>query len=197
MMRPDPPESDADLVARANAGDAAAFEVLYLRYRDWVTNLACRFTRGDRELALDVMQDTFMHLLRRFPGFTLTAQLKTYLYPVVRHTALALARKQRRASPPPLREGARGWVERTAVEGVWSHETVNREHDDLANLQSALGSLDAGQREVLLLRFADDLSLQEIALAMGIPLGTVKSRLHNALATLRQNARLRSFFEEP
>ncbi len=56
--------TDADLVARANASDANAFEALYLRYRDWVTNLASRFTRGDRELALDVMQDTFMHLYR-------------------------------------------------------------------------------------------------------------------------------------
>ena len=51
------------------------------------------------------------------------------------------------------------------------------------------------QREVLLLRFVDGLSLAEIAEAMDIPLGTVKSRLHNALQTLRQDERTRNFFE--
>jgi RNA polymerase sigma-70 factor (ECF subfamily) len=183
MTRPDPPETDADLVARANAGDAAAFEALYLRYRDWVTHLACRFTRGDRELALDVMQETFMHLLRRFPGFTLTAQLKTYLYPVVRHTALAMARKQRTTHS-----------ETAMVARAFNPPAVP---SDLAALGAAVESLASGQREVVILRFADDLSLQEIALAMEIPLGTVKSRLHNALATLRQNARLRDFFDQP
>ncbi len=50
-------------------------------------------------------------------------------------------------------------------------------------------------REVVLMRFVDDLSLQEIAAALAIPTGTVKSRLHNALATLRDDPRTRRYFE--
>jgi RNA polymerase sigma-70 factor (ECF subfamily) len=54
--------------------------------------------------------------------------------------------------------------------------------------------LSAGQREVLLARFVDEMSLEEIAAALEIPLGTVKSRIHNALATLRDDPRTRNYF---
>jgi RNA polymerase sigma-70 factor (ECF subfamily) len=50
------------------------------------------------------------------------------------------------------------------------------------------------QREVLLMRFVDDMSLQEIAVALNIPLGTVKSRLHNSLNTLRKDCRTQDYF---
>jgi hypothetical protein len=55
--------SDLDLVAAVSGGDVGAFEALYYRHRDWVVNLAFRFT-GDRDLALDVLQETFLlHLI--------------------------------------------------------------------------------------------------------------------------------------
>jgi RNA polymerase sigma-70 factor (ECF subfamily) len=74
--------TDLELIAAANAGDAEAFERLYFRYRDWVVNLAFRFT-ADREMALDILQETFLYLLKKFPGFVLTCQMKSFLYPVV------------------------------------------------------------------------------------------------------------------
>jgi RNA polymerase sigma-70 factor (ECF subfamily) len=70
--------SDQELVALVNRGDANAFEMLYQRYRDWVVNLAHRFT-GSEDLALDVLQETFLYFLRKFPGFELRANLKTFL----------------------------------------------------------------------------------------------------------------------
>ena len=84
--------SDVELVAAINTSDAAAFEVLYFRHRDWVTGLAFRFT-GDNDASLDVMQETFLYFLRKFPGFRLTANLKTFLYPAVRHLAIAARQK--------------------------------------------------------------------------------------------------------
>ena len=65
----------------------------------------------------------------------------------------------------------------------------------LGELMTVLAGLSEEQREVLLLRFADGLSLAEIAEAMKIPLGTVKSRLHNALGSLRNDPRTRNFFD--
>ena len=62
-------------------------------------------------------------------------------------------------------------------------------------LAIVLASLSTEQREVLQLRFVDGLSLAEIADAMEIPLGTVKSRLHNALTSLRKDPRTKNFFE--
>ena len=172
------PRDDAELVAAINAGDVEAFEALYFRHRDWVYGLAVRFT-GDDELALDALQETFAYLLRKAPDLKLTARLRTFLYPAVKHIALALRRKSLRfasdeqalselAAPPPAA--------------------------DHAGLEAALATLPAAQREVLVMRFIDDLALEEIARALEIPLGTVKSRLHNALRTLRQDPRTASYF---
>src|SRR3989304_755051 len=94
VQSPDQPDSTSDqqLIAAINAGDAAAFETLYLRHRDWVVNLAHRFTDSE-DLALDVMQETFLYFLKKFPGFRLTANLKTFLYPAVKNLSIAARRK--------------------------------------------------------------------------------------------------------
>ena len=176
------PRSDQELVAAANMGDAAAFEVLYRRHCDWVMNLAFRFI-GDRDLALDVLQETFLYFLKKFPGFELTCQLRSFLYPAVRNLSIAARRQSGRhqslddqleeiAEQPPAATGA-------AARG---------------QLAAALASLSSEHREVLLLRFVDGLSLNEIAEAMEIPLGTVKSRLHNALGILRRDERTKTLF---
>src|SRR4051812_44311954 len=96
---PDDPRSDLDLVAALNAGDASAFDALYYRYRDRVTRLALRFTNHDAD-ALDVTQETFTYLYRKFPGFRLTASMTTFLFPVVRNLSLAARRKRNRATTP-------------------------------------------------------------------------------------------------
>ena len=178
------PRSDLELVAAINDGDARAFDALYLRYRDWVVGLAFRLT-GDRDLALDVMQETFIYLLRKFPGFSLTAQLKTFLYPVVRHLAIAAAQKSRRFNPKSDGDQA---LEELAIAAA--ERPIGGESD----LATVLARLPVGQREVLMLRFVDDLSLQEIATALGVPLGTVKSRLHLGLATLREDPATKKYF---
>lgn len=175
--------SDVELVAAINSGDADAFETLYSRHRDWVAALAYRFT-GDSDASLDVLQETFLYFLRKFPGFKLTANLKTFLYPAVRHLSLAARSKAAR-------------YQATAAElDLLEHAPApSATGSDVADLQIVLTALPEEQREVLLLRFVDGLSLAEVAQAMHIPLGTVKSRLHNALQTLRHDERTRIFFE--
>jgi hypothetical protein len=72
--------SDGELIDSANAGDISSLETLYFRYRDWVVNLAFHFI-ADRELALDVLQDTVLYFSKKFLGFQLTCQMKSFLYP--------------------------------------------------------------------------------------------------------------------
>jgi RNA polymerase sigma-70 factor (ECF subfamily) len=175
--------TDLQLIAAINGGDDRAFEALYFRYRDWVASLAHRFT-GDENLALDVLQETFLYLLRKFPGFVLTAQLKTFLYPAVKNLSIAARRKTERHQSTE--------VELAVLENEPSAEAATV---GAKEVEAVLANLSAEQREVLLLRFVDGLSLNEIAEAMEIPLGTVKSRLHNALATLRDDPRTKSFFD--
>ena len=186
-MGPADRRSDEELVAVCNAGDAheaaRAFEALYRRHRDFVLRVARRFTR-DRELALDALQETFAYLLNKFPpagqGLTLTARLPTLLYPAAKNAAITAVRKARRAA------GA-GDAE---LDELPAHTTPDAEPID-----AALTSLSPERREVLTLRFVDDLSLAEIAAALDVPLGTVKSRLHLALKELREDSRIKDLFD--
>ena len=159
--------TDLELIAACRRGEVDAFEVLYRRHRDWVASLAMRFC-GHHDDALDVLQETFAYLLRRLPDLKLRGKLTTFLYPVVKHLALD-RRKQ-----------------------SWRHATLEDEHEpavfaglpaDVRDWFVGLGSL---QQEILGLRFADGFELAEIAETLGVPLGTVKSRLHNALKQLRK-----------
>ena len=173
------PRSDEQLVAAINSGDAAAFDALYFRYRDWVVRLAWRFT-GNEADALDVLQETFAYLHRKLPTLQLTARMTTFLYPAVRNLSIAARRKRGRfAGEETMEEMAAP----SAAAGA-------------GELAAVLGSLPEGQRQVLLMRFVDDMSLEDIAAALGIPLGTVKSRIHNAIQTLRQDPRARDYFQE-
>lgn len=174
--------TDLELIAAIDRGDSAAFEVLYYRYRDWVASLARRFT-GDDDAALDVLQETFLYLLRKFPGFRLTASLKTFLYPAVRNLSIAAKRKAQRYQ-------ANGPDERHLQQAAAPEPS----HAGAQELAAVLSHLPEEQSELLLLRFVDGLALSEIAAALGIPLGTVKSRLHNALRNLRDDERTREFF---
>ncbi|MBL7187440.1 MAG: RNA polymerase sigma factor [Phycisphaerae bacterium] len=174
-------ESDQELIELANRGDFEAFGILYHRYRDWVYRLAWRFT-GNRQDALDVLQETFAYLLGKFPGFELTAAMTTFLYPVVKHLSLALRRKNRRFVSDD-----------EALSKLTAPVSQDTERSR-CELAGVLAALPEAQREILLMRFVDGMSLQEIAETLNIPLGTVKSRLHHALRALRDDRRTRDYF---
>lgn len=179
----DDSRSDQALVADLNDGDTSAFDALYYRYRDWVYRLACR-TTGNPEDALDVLQETFGYLFGKFPGFVLTARLTTFLYPAVKNLAIAHRRKRERATGQELPDGLAG--------KAGEPDQLERSRAELAAVLSGIAD---GQREVLLMRFVDDMSLAEIGSALGIPEGTVKSRLHNAIAVLREDPRVINYFQ--
>jgi RNA polymerase sigma-70 factor (ECF subfamily) len=177
-------KSDQELIELANKGDPDAFEELYHRYRDWVHRLAWRLT-GDQQDALDVLQETFIYLLGKFPGFELTAAMTTFLYPAVKHISAAIRNKRRR------------FVSDDELFGeVTAPETQGQTDHARSELAAALAVLSNEAREILLMRFVDEMNLQEIAVALDVPLGTVKSRLHRALRTLRGDRRTRDYFLE-
>jgi RNA polymerase sigma-70 factor (ECF subfamily) len=186
-MGPPDRRSDEELVAVCNVGNALeaarAFEALYRRHRDFVLRVARRITR-DRELALDALQETFTYLLNKFPpagdGLRLTARLPTLLYPAAKNAAITAVRKARRFA------GSGDEV----LDALPADPPGDGEPID-----TALAALSPERREVLTLRFVDDLSLAEIAVALDVPLGTVKSRLHLALKELREDSRIKDLFE--
>lgn len=177
MGGPEPREpGDADLLARVARGDEAAFAELYRRHGEWVHRLARRFV--DAEQARDVTQEAFLHLVEAAGRLRLSGRLTTYLYPVVKNLCLAVKRRDRRLriGEPPA----------DAALSISAPDPGGN-----AALLDALSRLPDGQREVLLMRVVDGMAVEEVAAALGLPAGTVKSRLHAALAALREDPRLR------
>lgn len=178
--------SDEELVRACNTGDAVeaarAFEALYRRHKDYVIRVAMRFLR-DRDTALDVLQETFRYLLGKFPpsgeGLVLGAQLTTLLYPVAKNSALTLLRKSERFP---------------SAGDMDPDEIPQPAAAEAADVACLLRGLSHERREVILMRFVDGMSLQEIAAALEIPLGTVKSRLHLAVKQLRESPCIKDLY---
>ncbi len=175
-------KTDRQLVDEINRRDPDAFETLYRRYRDWVLALARRFT-GNGEQALDVLQETFLYLLGKFPGFVLTSSMKTFLYPAVRHISITIARQSRKTVS-----------DEAAVNELPALDCPRSETQ--AELAIVLAQLAGQQRQIVLMRFLDDMSLAEISQALDIPLSTVKSRLYRTLDILRNDPATQEYFLE-
>lgn len=170
---------DRELIEAARGGDEEAFERLYLRYREYVLIIASRYG-VTAAAALDVLQETFFYFFRKLPEFELRARFSTFLYPVVKN--LSLKKKAEASRVVGYENGGIDIGSLPSREGT---------EDPGARLLELVVSLPEEQKETLLLRFADGMTLGEIAAALDIPLGTVKSRLHNALAALRRREETR------
>ena len=177
--------ADAVLVKMAAGGDAGAFAAIYARHKEYAMRLAMRFTR-DHETAADVVQETFIYLVRKMPTLELTAKMTTYLYPIVKNIALTVKRKDR----------ARLRLVREDGSDVDVRSPQPAEARNAESLASLVAILPEHQQEVLLMRFVDDMSMEQIATALSIPAGTVKSRLHLAIKILREDPRTRGYFDE-
>lgn len=160
---------DIELVARANRGDASACEELYQHYRSFVFRLALR-RLGNTDDALDVTHDTFVRLFTRFPGFELSVAMTSFLRSHVE--PLCLDYQARRVST-------------IHVDPLEVAESVAAESDSDRREMSLLAPLPADERELLTLRFVEDLSLPQLSQTLAVPIGTIKSRLHRAIARLR------------
>lgn len=184
MTAPQPsgdPADDQELIVGINAGDEQAFVRLYHRHREWVFRMASRIS-GSQHLAEDVVQEVFRYFLGKFPGFELRCELRTFLYPAIRNLALSSLRGSRRFVGGDSGAAVIDRLTAPADEPSGNHD-----------LHQIIASLSPDHREILLLRFVDGMTLPEIATLTGIPLGTAKSRLHHALATLRSDPKIKIF----
>jgi RNA polymerase sigma-70 factor, ECF subfamily len=180
--------SDTELVRRVKDGDRAAYAVLVRRYQDRVFGLCCRWM-GDPRVAEEVAQDVFLALYRSIQGFRGDAQLSTWIYRVVvnhcKNRRLYRMRRQEDRHEPleGSWEDDDGRERQIASDGPGTESGVHRsEAEDLVH--EALDRMDEEQRQIIMLRDVEDLSYEEIADLLGLPRGTVKSRLHRARAEL-------------
>ena len=163
------------LILRCKRGDERAFtELIHL----WDKRLFFYIRRlvATEEDAWDVLQQTWLNVFQGIKSLKQSGSLPTWLYKIARHVAISQWRGH-------YREQSHVAEKVLQVEAV--HEDENQAFDDAEQVAAALGRISLDHREVLTLFFLDDLSLDGIAEVLGIPLGTVKSRLNYAKRALR------------
>ena len=178
-----PPPPDQALLDALAAGQVSAFDHLYARTGTFVYRVALRVSGNDSDAA-DVTQEACLHVLQKAGSLQLTGRLSTYLYPVVTRLARRAREKAGRFhSDEDAFEGALAGLAAARM-----RNTPPGEVERLADLESALLALPAPQREAVVLRHLEGLTVGETAMALNIPEGTVRSRVHGAIHTLRETA---------
>lgn len=173
-----PASDDQPLVDALAAGAPEAFDAVYDLAGAFVYRVALRVS-GQAADAADVTQETFLHLFEAAPRLRLTCRLTSYLYPVA--TRLAQRARERSGRITSDEDALRAALAALAAP-VAAGPGVEAE----ASLEEALRALPPEQRETVLLRTSDGLSVKDTADALDVPEGTVKSRLHAGLEALRK-----------
>ena len=143
------------------------------------------FLTGKREVAEDLFQETWMRVLLRGAQYNGKARFDTWLFTIARNLVIDLSRKRQMASLDEMSEA--GEDERpfeVAIDGPSPFEQF-ASREDRAEVAEVLLKLEPNYREVLMLRFHEEMSLEEIASVTRAPLSTVKSRLYRGLAALK------------
>jgi RNA polymerase sigma-70 factor, ECF subfamily len=161
-------EDDNALVARCLEGESSAFEPIVERYQRPLFNLALRMT-GRHDEALDATQNAFVSAYTHLGTFDPKQRFFSWIYRILKNECLNVLRKRREMGPLPVETPSPGG----AADGLDRHERQ-------AAIKAALLELTVEYREVILLRHFTELSYEEIASTLGIPMKTVKSRLYSA-----------------
>ena len=162
-------------VLQAQQGDHEAFQSLVNQYDRRLLYYVMRFTNR-QEQALDVLQEVWVTIFRRLRKLRSPAAFRVWLYQIAHDKVVSRIRQS-------VREEA--IHERLLDERVTNADDADPISDNAERVHRALGKLSAEHREVLVLRFLEDLSLEEIAQLLRCSLGTVKSRLHYAKAAIK------------
>ncbi|MCX7624987.1 MAG: sigma-70 family RNA polymerase sigma factor [Candidatus Sumerlaeaceae bacterium] len=182
--------SEADLVARCKAGDKMAFDELISTHQERVFNVAYRLM-GNYDEALDLTQEVFLNCFRKIANFKGDSALSTWLYRITVNTAKNRWKYQQSRGvnrtdsldSPPEGVDAKALTDFPSPAPGPSEVASGRE--TLGQFEQCLQKLAPEYREVIVLRYIEELPYEEIAEILRISLGTVKSRIHRARAELR------------
>jgi RNA polymerase sigma-70 factor (ECF subfamily) len=143
------------------------------------------FLTGNRYLAEDIFQETWIRVLERGRQYNGKSKFDTWLFAIARHLVIDWSRKKTTTSLEALQEQYGNEHSFDMPSSGPSPFDAVTSSESRASVQAALGRLDSMHREVLVLRFHEELSLEEIATVTNAPLSTVKSRLYRGLAALK------------
>ncbi len=190
--------TEQELVQAARSGDQSAFAQLVRDHQAMVYSLAYRMT-GNSEDAADAAQDAFLNAWRALPGFQGHSSFSTWLYRLTSNACIDLLRRERRHSALSMTLDAPDGEDRQAevADERWSPEGELDRRETHRAIQMGLASLSPEHRQVLVLRELEGLSYRDIAQALDLEEGTVKSRIARARLALREFlVKSGNFFEE-
>lgn len=177
-------QADSDLISRAAAGDAAAFQLLVEQHRSMVYRVAYQFA-GNHHDAEDIAQEVFIKVYRSLDRFRRDAQLSSWMYRIVMNACIDHRRRHSPAGAAPFGEEAEHKMLNTPEETPGPEDRAYA--GELGQvLEEEIGKLPKGQRIVFVMRHHQGLKLSEIAVSLGLAEGTVKRQLHAAVHRLRQ-----------
>ena len=159
---------------RVKAGDRTAFEELFHLYQKPLANYLFRLT-GNRARAEDLIQDAFLRLWKAAPTYEPTAKVSTYVFRIAHNLFLNEAARRREKALESMDAETRSDPA----------SDLNRRELQSA-VQKAVEELPEGEREVLLLSEYNGFKYAEISEILGIPVGTVKSRMFSAVQRLKE-----------
>src|SRR5262245_11713976 len=173
----DRPSADDELLAiRCQLGEPAAFDDLIARWHGPLWGFVRRLA-GDDEAARDIVQDIWLRVIRGIPRLRDGAKLRAWLFGIARRTLMDRFRDRYAEAPATAVDVNEIPAESSPIDDI----------EDLDELDRALERLPFVERETVTLFYLQELSLNDIADALGIPVGTVKSRLFRARRILRQD----------
>jgi RNA polymerase sigma-70 factor (ECF subfamily) len=184
--------SDEDLFGRACGGDEAAFTALVKRYERELYGYLRRYL-GDASFADDVFQNTFLQMYLKRDAYEAGRPVRPWLYTIATNQAIDFMRRRGRRSAVSLEhqtgEDSEGEVHRLLdlleARGTTAFEAASLE-ETRKLVRKAVDQLPEFLRQVVLLAYFQGLPYRDVAQALGIPVGTVKSRLHAAIQRLHE-----------
>ena len=182
-MHSDLPGIEKTALAGLKRGDSGALEAVMAEYHHRLYRFLVRLTQ-DPAAAEDLFQQTWLRVIEKIGRYDSRRHFTPWLFSVARNLAIDYLRKRRESSLDVKEETGASPIDRLAAGGSDPLEQL-LEFERGAMLASAIAKLPVIHREVLTLRFEEDMKLDQIAEVAGIPLSTVKSRLLRAMEGLR------------
>lgn len=186
LKKADSSPTDEELIARFQQGDNYAFDLLVKRYKDPLLNFVYRFV-GEREEAEDIVQETFLRLFKNKHYYREIAKFSTWIYTIAGNLAKTELRRRKRRKLLSISHFMSSDKDYDIPD-----EDNNPERDTNTVItdkiiQRAINKLSPKFKQVILLRDVQGFSYEEIAAIVGIPLGTVKSRVNRARLKLQED----------
>lgn len=181
--------SDAELMERVKKQDFAAFDELYNRYSGSIRKFLFSLT-WDRDTTEDYLQEVFLRLYRARDKYQDTGKFSSYIYRIAKNYYLGQCRKNGMRQEVSLaqenKDGLRPFEHIRANERIEPEVHLLEEYRKFT-IRRAILALPEGQRLVFVMSHLEEMKYSEIAEILRVPVGTVKSRMHTAVSTLRKN----------